>query len=333
VSESAAVERRRAPLWQKLLPWAITALCFYFLWRRIEGTAAHNGQSVSSYMHQVLDAVSWGPWLALMIPYSLLYLVIDTAVVWRAINWFNAKVRYRDVLPIRASAYIISILNEQVGKGAIALYMNRRHGIPGWEIGSSMLFIMVCEIYSLLAWATFGWFIAGDELPREFDLIPWLALAGAVVFLSMTAFFAGRLGIGAGLRERAIFRSFRQAKPWHYLGIIAIRAPSILVAVGVYTTAAHLFGIEVGLRQMLGYVPVVFFGAAFPTPMRAVAITLWVQLFSSHAGEASIFGFVQHNFFVFFNAAIGLLFLRRAYRDLFESEASPMTPSRQTPPT
>ena len=319
MSEAAqhAGPRRSAPLWQKLAPWLVTALCFYFLWRRIEGTAARNGQDVASYMRQVLDAVRWGPWLALMIPYSLLYLVIDTAVVWRAIRWFNAPVRYRDVLPIRASAYIISILNEQVGKGAIALYMNRRHGIPGWEIGSSMLFIMVCEIYSLLAWATFGYFLARDALPQEFDLIPWLALGGAVVFALLLAFFAGRLG-GAGLRERAIFSAFRKARPWQYLGIIAIRAPSILVAVVVYTAAAHLFGIDVGLRQMMGYVPVVFFGAAFPTPMRAVAVTLWVVLFSSYAGAASIFGFVQHNFFVFFNAAIGLCFLRRAYRELMD---------------
>ena len=320
MSEAAqeARPRRSTPLWQKLLPWVITALCFYFLWRRIEGTAARNGQDVASYMRQVLDAVRWGPWLALMIPYSLLYLVIDTAVVWRAINWFNAPVRYRDVLPIRASAYIISILNEQVGKGAIALYMNRRHGIPGWEIGSSMLFIMVCEIYSLLSWATLGWVIAHDALPDEFDLIPWLAVAGALFFALLLAFFSGRFGVGAQLRERAIFRAFRQASPRHYLTIIAIRAPSILVAVGVYTAAAHLFGIEVSLRQMMGYVPVVFFGAAFPTPMRAVAVTLWVVLFSSYAGAASIFGFVQHNFFVFFNAAIGLCFLRRAYRELME---------------
>ena len=32
------------------------------------------------------------------------------------------------------------------------------------------------------------------------------------------------------------------------------------------------------------------------------------------------FGFVQHNFFIFFNAAIGLLFLRRANRELFVAE-------------
>jgi hypothetical protein len=31
------------------------------------------------------------------------------------------------------------------------------------------------------------------------------------------------------------------------------------------------------------------------------------------------FGLVQPNFFIFFNAAIGLLFLRRANRELFPS--------------
>jgi len=321
VSESVASGRPRPAIWQRLLPWAITAICFFFLYRYVQRAAARQGLDVVAYMAQVVEAVRWGPWLALMIPYSLLYLVVDTLVLWRVINWFNAPVRYLDVVPVRASAYIISIVNEQIGKGAIALYMNRRHRIPGWEVGSSMLFIMFCEIYYLLSWATLGWLIARDELPAEFDLIPWIAAGAAAVFVAFIAFFKGRLGQGVALRERPIFRAFRLAAPWQYLAILVLRSPAMLAAVGVYTAAAHLFGMEVSLRQMLGYLPVIFFGAAAPTPMRAVAVTLWVVLFPSHAGQASIYGFVQHNFFLFFNAAIGLIFLRRAYRELFESES------------
>ncbi len=317
MSDSAATARPRAPLWQKILPWLITALCFYVLWRRIEATAAREGLDVGTYMKHVLEAVRWGPWLALMIPYSLLYLLVDTMVLWRVISWFNAPVRFLDVLPVRASSYILSIVNEQVGKGAIALYMNRRHGIPGWEVGSSMLFVMFCEIFYLLSWATLGWFVARDELPPVFGAIPWVAAGALVVFFVFTEFFGGRLGAGSRLRERPIFRAFRLAKRWQYLAVVALRAPAMLFAIGVYTAAAHLFGIEVDLRQMLGYLPVIFFGAAVPGPMRAVAITLWVVLFPRFAGQVSIFGFLQHNFFVFFNAAIGLVFLRRAYRELF----------------
>jgi len=79
----------------------------------------------------------------------------------------------------------------------------------------------------------------------------------------------------------------------------------------------RLFGVGAGFFEMLGYLPVIFFGAAVPTPMRAAAITLWVTLFPERPGEMAAFGIVQHNFFIFFNAAIGLLFLRRANRELF----------------
>ena len=52
------------------------------------------------------------------------------------LNWFVTPIRYRDILPIRASAYIISVFNEQIGKGAMAYYLNRRDRVPGWEVGS-----------------------------------------------------------------------------------------------------------------------------------------------------------------------------------------------------
>ena len=73
---------------------------------------------------------------------------------------------------------------------------------------------------------------------------------------------------------------------------------------------------------MLGYLPVIFFGAAVPGPFRAVAITLWTLLFPESPGQMAAFGLVQHNFFVFFNAAIGLLFLRRTNRELARAGAA-----------
>ena len=97
-----------------------------------------------------------------MVPYSFFFFLIDTGVVWRVVNDFNSRVRYRDMLPIRGSSYILSILNEQVGKGAMGIYLNRRYGVPGWEVGSSMLFIMFCEFYYLLGWASIGYWIGHD---------------------------------------------------------------------------------------------------------------------------------------------------------------------------
>ena len=297
----------------------ITAACFAYLGVRLERAA--DGQRLLPYLAASFAHVAWSRWLMLMVPYCAAFLLVDSLVVWRVTGWFNARLRYRDVLPIRASAYILSIVNEQVSKGAIALYLSRRHGIPAWEVGSSMLFIMFCEYYYLLGWATVGVLLQWDRFPRMFHAIPWIALGSAAVFVVVHLFFRGRIGAGLAVRERPIFRAFRMAKLRHYAAVLALRSPAMLAAVVVYAMALRLFGVTVGVVEMLGYLPVIFFGAATPGPMHSVAIVLWVVLFPERPGEMTTFGFVQHNFFVLFNAAVGLLFLRRATRELFATAA------------
>jgi hypothetical protein len=308
---------KKAKPWQRLLPFLITLGCFAYLYDRLSHAAAAEGSRLLPYLLRSFENVSWGRLLALMIPYCVLYLVFDSLVVWSVINWFNTKIRYADILPIRASAYILSLVNEQVSKGAIAVYLNRRDGVPGWEVGSSMLFLMFCEYYSLILWGTIGVALQWRTIQPVFHVIPWIALGSAVFFAIFHLFFSGRIGAGIALRERPILRAFRLAKIWHYAAIIALRAPLVIAGVIVYTLALRLFGGAIGFAQMLGYLPVIFLGAAMPGPMHSVAILFWVLLFPDRPGQMTAFGFVMHNFFILFNAAVGLLFLRRATREVF----------------
>jgi hypothetical protein len=316
-STEAALPKRGARPWQKLLPWLITVVCFAYIYHALHGAAARASLSLAAYLAKSFEAVSWTRWLALMIPYSLFYLIFDSAVMWKVVNWFNTKISYTEILPIRASAYILSLINEQVSKGAIGYYLNRRYNVPGWEVGSSMLFIMFCEYYSLIAWGTLGVLLQWNNLPRDFHAIPWVALGSLVFFVLFHLFFTGKIFSGAAFRDRPVFRSFRNAKIWQYLAVLALRAPLMIAGVITYTLALRLFGGEISFGQMLGYVPVVFLGAAMPGPMRSVAIAFWVLLFPDKPGQMTVFGFAQHNFFILFNAAVGLLFLRRATRELF----------------
>ena len=296
---------------------ALGIACFAYLAFRLSGAAAREGLSPADYMARVFRDVRWVPWIGLMVAYSGLYFLIDTLVVSRALTWFIKPIRYRDILPIRASAYIISIFNEQIGKGAMAYYLHRRDQVPGWEVGSVMLFVMFCEVYYLLLWAAVGFFFSGASLPPAFGLVPWLA-AGAVPVLAVwLLYFRGTLAPGLRLRDKRIFHAFRQASLPHYALFVLLRSPALLAAVVVYTIALNLFGVEASFLSLLGYLPVVFFAAAVPTPMRAAAITFWVILFPENEGQMAAFGFVQHNFFILFNALIGVAFWPRAQRELF----------------
>jgi len=315
-SIATATSKQKPKPWQRLLPLLISAACFGYLYNRLNHAAVAEGSSLLPYLAKSFEHVNWYRWLALMIPYCFFYLLVDSLVVWSVINWFNAKIRYADILPIRASAYILSLVNEQVSKGAIAVYLNRRDGVPGWEVGSSMLFLMFCEFYSLIFWATLGVLLLWGSFPEAFHVIPWIALGAAIFFTLFHPFFSRKIGARMTLRDRPIFHAFRQAKVWHYAVVLALRAPLILAGVVVYTLALRLFGGSISYGQMLGYLPVIFFGAAMPGPMHSVAILFWVLLFPDKPGQMTAFGFVMHNFFILFNAGVGLLFLRRATREL-----------------
>jgi len=296
---------------------AIAAGCFVFLYYRLAGAAAREGLPLVGYMTRVFANVRWLPWLLLMVVYSCFYLLIDTLVLTRTLNWFIKPIRYRDILPIRASAYIISLISEQVGKGVMAYYLNRRYDVPGWEVASVMLFIMFGEVFYLLVWASVGYILSGSSLPAIFGWTPVITLGAAVVFTLWVLYFRGTIFPGSQFREKKIFHAFRTATLKHYALFFLLRSPALIAAVLVYTIALNLFGVPASLQSLVGVLPIIFFAATVPTPMRAAAITLWVVLFPQNEGQMAAFGFVQHNFFILFNALIGVVFLRRAQRELF----------------
>ena len=319
VTETAApATNRGSKALGRVVFLAIAAACFLFLYYRLNGAAAREGLTLVAYMKQVFANVRWLPWLLLMIVYSTFYLIIDTLVLTRTVGWFIKPIRYRDILPIRASAYIISLLSEQIGKGAMAYYLNRRDNVPGWEVGSVMLFIMFGEIFYLLVWATVGFVVSRNSLPPVFGIIPFIALGAGLFFTLWLLYFRGTILPHNQLREKKIFHAFRMATLKHYVMFFLLRSPALLVAVVVYTIALNLFGVPATLLPLMGYLPIILFAATVPTPMRAAAIALWVVLFPRNEGQMAAFGFVQHNFFILFNALIGVIFLRRTQRELFD---------------
>jgi hypothetical protein len=325
VDAPAGERPRTARFWLRALPWVLTLACFYSAYYKIAQRAASEGISPWAYIERFFAGADWGLWLAVMIPYSCLFFLIDSFAITTTVRWFNAPVRYADILPVRASSYILAILNEQVGKGAMALYLNRRNGVPGWEIGSSMVFVALVELYQLLLFSAIGTALNFDRvqeaarlpgaLPLDRILPTVYALAALYLPLHLL-YFAGTLAPGWKLRERQIFSTFRRARLRHYALLVAIKAPNLLLAVLVYGTALRLFNVAVDFQQLLAFLPVIFLAAAIPLPFHAGALLLWQVLFPEYP-EVGVFSMVMHTFFVVFNAAIGVVFLPRANRELF----------------
>ncbi|MSR14066.1 MAG: hypothetical protein EXR86_05750 [Gammaproteobacteria bacterium] len=309
--------------------WALAAGCFALVFSKIGIAAARDGLSTLAYLALFFDEANWLGWIALMIPYSCFFFIVDAHATWRVVRWFNAPTfEFRRMLPIRASAYILSLVNEQIGKGAIVAYLWRRYQVPAWQALSSMALLGMVEIYQLLLFSAVGTALyfnlvraASTVLPLAEILITVFAVA-AVYFPLHVAYFRGTLLPHSTLRERQILRAFRLASLRHYALIVVFKAPNLLGAVLVYSFALQLFNVDVGFGQMLAFLPVIFLAAALPLPFHAGALLLWTVLFPDYP-EVGVFSLVMHTFFVLFNAVIGVLFLPLANRELFSTEARP----------
>lgn len=308
----------------KAIVWLITFACFALVFRKISFAAARDELTIFEYLSRFFAEADWLVWLAVMVPYSCFFFVIDAHVTWRVVKWFNAAdFKFSAMLPIRASAYILSLVNEQVGKGAISLYLWRRYQVPGWQALSSMILLGMMEIYQLLIFSAIGVILyfdlvkaASTQLPLD-RILP-IAFLIAMLYLPIhILYFRGKILSFLKLRKLQIFQTFTRAELKHYLLIIAFKAPNLIGAVFVYTFCLGLFNVDVSFGQMLAFLPVIFLAAALPLPFHAGALLLWTVLFPDYP-EVGVFSLLMHTFFVLFNALIGLFFLPLANRQLFD---------------
>ena len=322
-AEAPSKQSRAGSYLLRAVTWAVAIGCFYLVYTRVEAAALRQDQTAVEYLIEFYAHANWTLWLAVMMPYSVFFFLVDAHATWRVIRWFNAPdLKFANVLPIRASAYILSLVNEQVGKGAMSLYLLKRYRVPGWEALSSMIFLGLMEIYQLLLFSAVGVLVGYQLVVDASTLLPLdtiLPAVFAVAFIYLPlhiAYFRGAFLQRSGLRDKSLLVAFRQARPIHYLLVVIFKAPNLLGAVVVYTVALDLFQVDVELGQMLAFLPVIFLAAALPLPFHAGALLLWTVLFPDYP-EVAAFSLVMHTFFVVFNAIIGVLFLPKANKELF----------------
>ncbi len=290
-----------------MLPWIGTVLIFTLIFKRVP----------FADVWRALAGAHLVPYLAIMAPYSVIYLAVDTFCLTRVINWFNCRVTYGDILPIRATTYLLTLVNSNLGQGGIALYIHRREGVPLLEVASSVLFLMFVELYQLTFFSSLGVVLA----PRTVDLPLGAVYAALYGYLALHLAFFHFAGNWLAHRHFGrVLRSFRLARPRHYLALALYKSPNFVMATIVYYFALRCFGMRLPFLDLVLYLPIIFFSAALPIGVAHLGAPqlLWVYFFSALAPEASLLAFslATHFVFMIMNAALGVPFLPRASREL-----------------
>jgi hypothetical protein len=261
-----------------------------------------------------------------MVPYSLFFCAVDAAVVRQAVSWFNVPVRYADILPIRATTYILTLLHALVGQGGLAVFLHKRYAIPFWQITGTVLVLWLVEMYQLTLYSFVGAALAG-EIGHRVSPWPYAVLAAYLVFHLW--FFSrprtGRIG------SKQILQTFYRARPWQYLVLLMMKTPNLFAAVTVYWLTLPLFHIHLPFTALLTYLPLIFFSAAVPAAAKlGPSQAAWVYFFGDQAKGQDLIAFslAAHLTFQVLNALIGLCFLPVAKKQLRgPAEAGAAAPS------
>ena len=251
-----------------------------------------------------------------MVPYSLFFCLVDSAVVRQAVSWFNVPVRYADIFPIRATTYVLTMLHALVGQGGLAVFLHRRYALPFWQITGTVLVLWLVEMYQLTVYSFLGSVLTG-ELGHRISPWPYAVLAAYLVFHLW--YFSrpreGRVGTAQ------VVQTFYKARWWQYLVLLLMKTPNLLAAVTVYWLATPMFGFQLSFTELLTYLPLIFFSTAIPAAAKlGPSQAAWVLFFGDRVPHSTLIAFsvAAHLTFQGLNALIGLCFLRVAMRRLEE---------------
>ncbi|HZR84952.1 MAG TPA: hypothetical protein VFD92_27905 [Candidatus Binatia bacterium] len=298
------------------LPWILTALILDYF-RRHWNLAP---------ILETLEGARWGTYFALMVPYSVAYFLLDTLAVTTAVRRFHVPVRYRDILPVRAVTYVLALVNSNVGQGGLALWIHRREGVPLLELAGTFLFLAFVEIYQLVVYSSVGVALVGSRVPG----VGRVYVATYVVLAAWLVYFNGLRALGVSRPAPRLFSTFGRARLADYGAILAIKSVSLVLAIATHWAALRLFGMHVPLVVLLANLPLVFLGSAVPlTVGKLHAAALWGYLLADYAPPESLgaYSLAAHLTFLTMNALIGIAFLPRAGREMWELGRRPTQPT------
>jgi hypothetical protein len=311
---------------RRALPYAGTIVIFVLIFWRIPVAAV--GASLRGT--PVLKFV------ALFLPFSSFYWIIDSLCLAWVVNRFNTAIALRDIMPVRASMYVLSLLNSNLGQGGVAWYLHRKTGVPFLEMLGSIVFIGLMEMYQLLFFSTLGVLFYRPETAAQQAVVHALRYAdigGWILLVVLIGYFGGmrrRKRIAnwiAVTRARAIVSAFVAARPLDYAIVLAIKSPAFMVSLLTQYYALHLFHISIPLIKLILFLPLVYLAAALPVSVAHLGTSqaAWLLFFNGSAPDAQILAYslAAHFTFMFCNALIGLCFLPRASRELTEVEIAP----------
>jgi hypothetical protein len=303
------VRRRSITALRRLAPWLVSLVILTILVRRVGQPAIYEAARDAHLF--LLGAVT--------VVCTAGMFLLDAMALSRIVSWFNCATSPREMAPVKAAAYLMNVINYNVGSGAIAFWLRQCKGVPFLEGASSLLFLNVVDAMVLVGFMAVA--VPVLEPPLRTGVLTAVGIA-ALAFTGNLLYW--RRGIDfillGRLRGWPIFKSFREAGLGHYLRLAMIRVPFDFLFMANYWLGLRAFGVEVPVMIAAAYIPVVLFVGVVPITVAGLGTVqaATVFLFRAYGSEARLltFSLVLTLALTAVRAAFGMPVFHRVSRDV-----------------
>ena len=255
-----------------------------------------------------------------------LWLLGETLLFSRLFTYFHRRTGFREVLVPNAMQYFLQIVNLAVAHGAMILLLSRRKGFPLLASGCTMLFQGFVDLQVLVLMA-----LAGLALTPSFPArgTAWY-LIGLLAAMWLASWFWMR-GRPASTWARHVYdlpamSAFRRARPWHYVRLVALRAPIFGLQGLVLYLQMLAFHIYVPLGLVIALTPLIMLVTSIPlTPVglgsEQAAILLCFHSFGTRADLLTL-SLVVSLANLIFRMALGVGFVKPLISSMHTAPAS-----------
>lgn len=289
---------------RRILPWLVAAgLLTWVFW----------GVPLQDFV----DALGRGQftwYLPAMVCCMVCIFLADTLAISKTFTWFTTPIPYRTVLRIRGASYLMSVINYNLGQGALVIFANRAKSVSYGRATGTVLLLMGVSLVVLILLSAVGLFVS--DAPKAVAFRPYviallLAFAVYLVVVAIKPRFLSRWSVAqpmldAGLRG--------------HLAAIAVRAPHMALVFIAHYITMRAFGIDIPLLAFLSTMPFVSLMSAIPISPQGLGTTQYaaVYFFSAFAPgtvaqqKATVLAYslTTSVLAIFFMLATGLFFLR-----------------------
>jgi len=288
------------------------------------------------------EAVFWKAWLGVLIPFLVIW-VIEASYSVKAFLWFHRPTPLKNYLVVKASAYLLSMINIAFSTGGEFVYFNRKTGVSFRKYIGMVFFRATIAAFGcvlVMAGLTVWILVFRAELARDLELEFWGPVIAALLLLMVDFYLYFTRGRGLLLKnlpftyQDEFWIAFRMARLRHWFFGMCYSVPAVFTYILGLFFVARAFDVQVELPHFIFWAPLAALLSAFPVTFSGFGATTaaWMIFFSDYGTTADIVALTLFlpSARLLMRAVLGVLFMPAAMKEISSLAAN--ADSQTAPP-